>query len=147
MSKYTFIFTPENKEEWPRLRKELRTLQQTLMSFKGGLELTISEIKEDKSYKQLRGFHRLIDLLVPYFKDWTGELWNRDEVKDYIKRRNGYCKTMKGIDVVKSCKNATKEEMMGLIEEVIKFAAEVDIPNVLLDESEARDVNQFYSTN
>jgi hypothetical protein len=126
------------------MKEEIRTIQQTLISFKGGFELTISEININKTYQQLRGFHRLIDILVPYFNEWDGQEWSSDDVKSYIKKRHGFSKSMKGIDVVRSCKGATKKEMMGLIQEVIMFASELDIPDVLLKESEARDLDKFY---
>lgn len=144
MTEHSFIFTVENKNKWPEMRNCIKVLQQALMITKKGLKLTISEIKADKSHRQLRGFHRLIDLIVPYFNEWDSHIWDRGDVKDFIKTRYGFCKSIKGINVVKSCKYATKEEMMGLIEETIKFAAEMDIPDVLLNEDEARDLDEFY---
>lgn len=139
-----FIFTTNNKDQWSMMKAEFQSLQKSLLASKGGFEMTIAEINKSKTSKQLRGFHRLIDILVPYFKEWTGGINNRDSVKDYIKTISGFTTRYKGIQVPKSCKDATKEEMLQLIQEVERFASEMGIENCFLRSDERSDLENYY---
>ena len=144
MTKQSFIFTKENKEQWPQMKESFQALQQALISGQGGFELSIGEIKKDKRYKQLRGFHRLLDILVPYFVGWTGEIWDQSKVKEFIKKKADFTIKYHNIVVVKSCKEASLEEMSVLIKEVEKFAAEMGVEDCFLKSDELRDLEEYY---
>ncbi|NVM36888.1 MAG: hypothetical protein HWN81_14925 [Candidatus Lokiarchaeota archaeon] len=146
MSHQEFIFL---EESWSRSKESLRVCFAVYNDFKKPCRVTIQDLNDSqlKSYRQLKGFHRLIDLLVPFFKEWTGELWDRASVKSFIKKRSGFVKTLKGIDVVKSCKDATINEMRQLINEVIKFGAEMGVEGLYLRSEEEKDLEIFYKNN
>lgn len=147
MIKQTILFDKSRTELWNSHTKDLISVLAKVMEAKQSCLITIEKFTERraKSYQQLKGFHRLIDILVPYFKEWTGEYWDRHQVKDFIKFRNGYTVRCKGIEVSKSCKEATIENMRGLIEEVTKFAAEMGIENCYLTSEEEKQLIEYYN--
>jgi hypothetical protein len=124
-----------NKSLYPYVQKNL--------DFKPFI-LVVEEYKEKKSYAQLRGFFRLCNLLVPYFKEWTGEIWNKDKVKEFMKIRAGYTISYKGVQVTRSLADATKEELTHLIQEVQKFGAENDIKDCYLTGEEEQSIIDYY---
>jgi len=107
--------------------------------------VTIEEYKEKKSYPQLQGFYRIARNLVPYFKEWTHEYWDEEKIKEFIKKRYGYTVCFKGVQVCKSFKDATKEDMIGIIKEIQKFGDEMDLPKEVteLDNDEITKLNNI----
>lgn len=147
MTKQTILL---KKNQIPNWSIEVKDLLQTINKFmesKKSCLVTIENLseKKEKSYKQLRGFHRLINILVSYFVEWTGENWDMDKVKDYIKIKNGFTVRFNGIESPKSCKEATIKDMMSLIKEVEKFAAEMGIEDCYLSSEEEKQLIEYYN--
>ena len=139
-----FYFDKTEKNIWTMRERQLQTMISYGMSHNHSFQVEIKKLAKKKTHAQLRGFHRLINILVPYFKDWTGQAWDEDSVKDLIKRRNGFVKRFKGVEITKSCKDATLEEMTGLIKEVETFAAEMEVENCYLESQEWKELESFY---
>ena len=146
MTKQAFTFDNKHRDSWEVIKKELNAVVSAYWQFEKSFEVTVGDLKKSKTYQQLRGFHRLLGVLVPYFKEWSGEdCWDKEKVKDFIKKRHGYTVRFHNIEVVKSCKDATIKEMMGLIKEIQKFGAGMDIVEALeLRSEELRDLEEFY---
>jgi hypothetical protein len=143
MSKKEFIF---QEKAWNRTKEDLRLCFAVYNDFQKPCKVTIEDLNsaELKTSQQLRGFHRLIDILVPHFQEWTGEAWARDQVKSFIKKRVGFIRTLKGVSVVKSCREASIKEMFELIGEAIKFGDEMEIEGMVLRSDEERDLREYY---
>jgi hypothetical protein len=147
MSNKSFFYDKNKTQHHNATTKEiLETIQSSLDLNKDCLvNVEGFSKRKSKTFRQLRGFHRLINILVSYFQEWTGENWDQDKVKDFIKFKNGFTMKHRGIEVTKSCKDATLKEMNSLIEEVVKFAAEMGIENCYLRGYEEKELIEFYS--
>lgn len=142
-----FYFDKKNKSNWSGIEFSLQNLIKTALGSGHSFQIEVGKLAKKKTHAQLRGFHRLIRILVPHFKEWTGQAWDDDSIKDLIKRRNGYTKRFKGVEITKSCKNASIEEMTGLIKEIEVFAAEMGIENCKLESREWRELEDYYQKN
>ena len=147
MSNKSFFYDKNKTENHNNITKDLLITIQSSLDLTRDCLINVESFSERKSktYKQLRGFHRLINILVSYFQEWTGENWDQEKVKDFIKFKNGFTMKHKGVEVTKSCKDTTLKEMNGLIEEVIKFAAEMGIENCYLRSYEEEELIEFYN--
>jgi hypothetical protein len=108
-------------------------------------DVTIEEHKEGKEPKHLNGFNRVCGHIAPYLKEMTGEIWSKDRVKQYIKLRAGFVDVYEGTATTRSCKDATLEDMLTLIAEVIAFGESMDIPDCQLKNAEQRALEEYYN--
>lgn len=135
----------KKKEKSETLSESFASLNKMLLiAFNSKQSFRVEISKLGKTNAQLRGFHRLIQILLPYFKEWTGSAWDMDSVKDLIKSRSGFVKRFKGLDIPRSCKTATIEEMTALIKEAEVFAAEMDIKDCYLESHEWQELQNYY---
>lgn len=104
----------------------------------------IVSIKEDKTSRQLRGFHRLCGVIADFISDSDGIACDKEMAKEYIKRLNGFVFICREREVGKSCKNATMEEMKGLIETAQVFGAENGIEDCYLLPYEQQEFEKYY---
>lgn len=143
-----FTFTQENRYTWEvitnKLNQAVWNTKETCKKNLTGFEIEIRGLKKSKSYKQLKGFHRLLGILVPYLSEWTQEYWDVDRVKNHVKQRYGYTKEFQGVTTCKSCKFATVDDMIGLIKETEKFAAEMDVKECFLENQEMKELLEYY---
>jgi len=146
MAKQTYILTKENKEDWPKLKDNFDTIQQALMTAKGGCEITIGEIKKDKSYKQLRGYFRLVNMIIPAVQAQNPEyIIDKDVVDNIIKDRFGYYTQFQEIKTYKSKAKATKEEMKSLITCAEDLGVFFEIKDCYLRSDEERELEEYYN--
>jgi hypothetical protein len=112
-------------------------------------EVTIEEYKKRKSYKQLQGFYRIARNLIPYFGEWTQEHWNEEKLKEFFKKRYGYVTNFKGVTLCKSFKDASMDDLIGVIKEMQKFGDEMDLPKEIteLKSEDQRVMEEFYGIN
>ena len=147
MTRKTFFFDKKRPEDYGEKTRDMLLVIQSAIDLEKDCLVILERFSEgrSKSYKQLRGFHRLVDIMVDYFSDWTGDIWDRGGVKDIIKIRSGFVRKFGDIKVTKSCRDATLKEMNILIAEVIKFADELGIENFHLRGYEEKELIEFYS--
>lgn len=143
-----YYFTQQNLRAWGDIRNDLH-LQIALWSGlassnKSEFQVSISEIKNTKTTAQLRGFHRLLDVMVPQLKEISGRFWDRDKAKELIKKRNRYTIGFRGVELVRSCKDATREDMLSLIKECETFAAEIGLKDCHLESKELEELELYY---
>lgn len=105
----------------------------------------IVSIKEDKTSRQLRGFHRLCGLIADFISESGGIACDKEMAKEYIKKQYGFISRYKGLDVCKSCKNASMEEMKDLIKTAEIFGAENGIEDCYLLPYEQQDFEKYYN--
>jgi hypothetical protein len=124
-------------------------VQRDLLNYVNGgkfepFDVTIERHVEKKTGGQLRGFFRLCQHIAPYLQEMTGEVWDKDRVRYYITMRSGYVDLYKGIVTPRSLAKAQKEEMMTLINLLIVFGNEMDIPDCTLTSKEEEAFNNYY---
>ena len=144
----TFIFKQENREiDWDRFTSKLNTaVFDAKKQLKIDFEIEIRPLKKAKSYQQLRGLYRLIGILLPHFQEWTGEYWDKEKIKELIKKRYGYTTKFRGVEICKSCKDASMNDMIGMIKETEAFAAEMGIEGCYLESWEMIELQKYYSS-
>jgi len=143
-----FYFTQSDIKNWVDIKEKV-ILEITLWTAlaaekKAEFQVSLTKLSEKKSNAQLRGFHRLLDYMLPHLKEISGEHWSRDRIKELIKKRNYFTENFRGIELLKSCQNASKEEMMGLIKECEIFAAEIGIEGCYLQDQEKKELEDYY---
>jgi hypothetical protein len=64
--KSEFIFEYDKKLNWDRQKRTIGTALQIRMdTATTSLIVTVDELKKGKSYKQLKGYFRLVNLIIP----------------------------------------------------------------------------------
>jgi hypothetical protein len=146
-----FTFIQSDKDNWLSIREkighELTDLIRAsrLSSYYKDFEVEIREVKKDKSSPQVRGFHRLCGLIAPYATEATGEIWDKERVKEHVKASCGYCERYKGVQTTKSIGKATMGEMNLLIAEAEKVGIEVfGAKDCFLTPYERMELVRFY---
>lgn len=141
----TFTFEQENRDFWERITNTLnKQVFAAKKQVKNDFEVEIRLLKKSKSYKQLKGLYRLFGILLPYFKEWTGEYWDNEKIKELIKKRYGYTTKFKGVEICKSLKDATMEDLIGIIKETEAFGAEMGVENCHLESQEMQELLNYY---
>lgn len=121
----------------------------TLVEYlKKGVDFSVS-FSSDKSGKQLRGYWRLIGLIQPFIEEDYG-IKGKDEVSDFLKMQCKYYKEVftkhQGyIILVKSLRDATKEDLMGLIEKIYFICEFYEIKGYELKPQEQRDMESYFN--
>jgi hypothetical protein len=114
----SFTFTRENKEsaitaiDLRNLKAESALYEAELKKWKHQLTygskpvdftITIEEFKRGKSYNQLRGYFRLVNMIVPVIKEQNPDHFiDKDVVDNIIKDRYSYYTEFDGIKTYKS---------------------------------------------
>ena len=126
-----FIFTRDNKEstidaiDLRNLKKVSAQYEEELKNWKHQLAygskpvdftITIEKFKRGKNWKQLKGYFRLVNMILPVIKEQNPDHFiDKDVVDNIIKDRYGYYTEYNGIKTYKSKSKATIEDMIGLI--------------------------------
>lgn len=146
----TFTFDRSDSNKCHEERSKLNTLLSDLLlkkeNVKKSFEVEVRAIKKSKSYKQLKGLYRLFGILLPHFQEWTGEHWDNEKIKELIKKRYGYTTRFKGVEVCKSLKDASMDDLIGIIKETEKFGAEMGIENCYLENQEMIELVNYYNS-
>ncbi|QOR55500.1 MAG: hypothetical protein ULS35scaffold63_57 [Phage 33_17] len=147
MNKEIYIFDKKNYANWPRIANKLTNKLNSfwLKKNNNSFWVNISLGNQPKTNTQTKGFYKLCDILVNYFRELTGEYWDKNLIKEFIKKRVNYIKIYQGIEVTKSLKEATKEDMIILIEEAQKLGAELGCENCFLESYEQQEFLKFFS--
>jgi len=130
------------------LRKYVVSTHAKNFTFKP-FDVRIDTHKKEKSYKQLQGFYRIAKNLKPYLEDWTQEHWDEKRIKQFFKMRYGYATAFKGVMVCKSFKDASMDDLIGVIKEMQKFGDEMDLPQEIteLKKYDQLAMEEFYKIN
>jgi len=115
---------------------------------KQGRNIKIDDVEDGKSVKQLRGYWRLIGLIQPFIEEDYG-IKGKDEVSDLLKMQCKYYKEVftkhQGyIILVKSLRDATKEDLMTLIEKIYFICEFYEIKDYELKPQEQRDIENYF---
>jgi len=139
-----------------------------------GFVVEVLEKKIIKSWEQIKGIHLLCSKLIPHLSKEHGTIYDLEQIKDYVKREFDYMrfstdfeaklmlKTVKNIIKTeeqreraynfckkikqpKSFRDATKEEMIELIEEIQAWAAEKGWKDVYLEQREIEVMVNYYN--
>src|SRR5210317_1404715 len=100
----------------------------------------IFDDNESKTLQQLRGIHKLCDLLAKRYTETQGRIYSREMAKDSIKFKFDYLRLANEED-------ASKEEMMGLIDKIEQFANDMGWHEVKLETREKQEMINYYDTN
>ncbi len=140
----SFLFTKDqekNKRIWSAFKTNIKIWNNNGKDF----DVTISEHKRIKSWRQLKGLYRLLGKIVPVLKDVDPSTYfDVEKVKIIIKDLFGYYDTYNGIKLYKSCKDATIEDMIGLIKTAEKFGDEMGVKDCFLTSEETIALNEYY---
>jgi len=103
----------------------------------------------DKSGSQLRGYWRLIGLVYPFIEESYG-IKGKEEVSNFIKMQSGFCKEIftkhRGyISLVKSLKDATKEDLKEMIDKLYFICEFYEIKDYELKPQEQRDMENYFN--
>jgi hypothetical protein len=147
-----FTFTRENKEstinaiDLRNLKAESVRYEEELKQWKhqltyGGkpkdFTITIDELKRPKSYNQLRGYFRLVNMILPVIKEQNPDHFiDKDVVDNIIKDRYSYYTEYDGIKTYKSKAKASMEDLMGLIKTAEVLGAMYEIADCYLSSEE-----------
>ena len=143
----------------------------------------IFDDNESKTLQQLRGIHKLCDLLAKRYTETQGRFFSREMAKDSIKFRFNFLrfankeeafkeaiklraeglrigkkmtikqfnflvdKLQKTLFVPRSFRDASKEEMMGLIDKIEQFANDMGWHEVKLESKEKQEMINYYEKN
>ena len=134
-------FYNANKENWGDLQVAVSELLRECLASKKDF---VVEFRENKTPKQLRGYWRLIDLITPYLQDKFGGCFDRDLASEFVKIRTGYVEKVEAkkqvLQVPKSLKNATKQDLNHLIETIYRICNYFDIKDYELTTQEIKEI-------
>ena len=155
-----FIFTRENKEstinaiDLRNLKCESARYEEGLKEWKRQLTygekpvdftITIEEFKRGKSYAQLRGYFRLVNMILPVIKEQNPDHFiDKDVIDNIIKDRYGYYTEYNGIKTYKSKSKATIEDMIGLIKTAEVLGQTMGLKECYLSSEEELALKEYY---
>jgi hypothetical protein len=155
----SFTFTRENKEstinaiDLRNLKAESARYEEELKQWKHQLAygkpkdftITIEEFKRPKSYNQLRGYFRLVNMILPVIKEQNPDHFiDKDVVDNIIKDRYEYYTEYDGIKTYTSKAKASMEDMMGLIKTAEQLGVMLDIEDCYLSSEEELALKEYY---
>lgn len=140
-------FLTSNKDSWGD--KQQLCYDEFVRLLASGKDFTV-EYRESKSSKQARAYWRLIDLVFPHLQQcYQGEISSKDDASDFLKIECGYYKVIKTktkkVILAKSLKEASKEELMALIEKLLFLCEFFGLKNYELTSDEKLAFNEFYN--
>lgn len=110
--------------------------------------VTIEEFKRTKSYEQLRGYYRLVNMILPVIKrENPDHYFDKEVIDNMIKNEYGYYTEYNGVKTYKSKAKATIEDMIGLIKTAESIGAMLNIEDCFLSSEEERALKEFYKNN
>lgn len=144
---------------------------------KGSYQVVFEALKEEKTNDQLAALNKLIDLSIPHLNKWKRCKFSKEEAKDFIKVQLGFVEpvslmhvalmikstalpmtqqekkemgeSLRKIKLPKTCKYASKFEVLELITALEAFAASEDRetgkiawPDVFVDETLSKKINK-----
>jgi len=146
MQSIEYVFEPKQKEYWiGKIHGIVNCLdkvrqQQNLKGF----QVQIGNIKRDKTPKQLRGIHRLFNVISLAMRERGYLAWDPAVVKEHVKIQCGYVQKLQGIIVTKSLKKASSRQATEMIEHTLAWAnGELKIPCSLTSQDQ-RDFEDYF---
>jgi hypothetical protein len=156
----SFIFTRENKEcsvsgidlrnlkaERTRWEEELKQWRLQLAYGEKPIDftITIEEFKRGKSFKQLKGYFRLVNMILPVIKEQNPDHFiDKDVVDNIIKDRYSYYTEYNGIKTYKSKAKASMEDMIGLIKTAEVLGQTIGLEDCYLSSEEELALREYY---
>lgn len=142
-----FIFNIDNKHNWVGQKRAVGgALQILLDNTKTSLVVTVGEQKNGKSYKQLKGYFRLVNMIIPAITKANHDChFDKDIVDDIIKDTYGYYTKFKETKSYKSKAKATIQDMMGLIKTAEKIGQFYGVEDCYLSSEDERDLMEYYN--
>lgn len=146
MESKEFILDINKKHNWAGQKRAVGVALQIMMdNATTSLVINVDKFKKKKSYKQIKGLYRLLGKIVPVLKDIDPSTYfDAEKVKVIIKDQFGYYDTYNGIKLYKSCKDATIEDMMGLIKTAERFGDEMGVLDCFITSEEELALKEFY---
>lgn len=146
-----FIFKQLNRNNWTIIKTNLiQTLDEwrdeAITFGKLDFQIEIRKLSKKRSDNQLRSYWRLIRV-VKNFMNEHGNLFNDEEVSNWIKVRAGHYQEIKGEKIPKSIANkssCTVEQMRTIIEFILAFGIEYNIQDCYIRDEELEDLLKFY---
>lgn len=145
MTKLTFLTA--NKSDWGD--KQQIMYEEFTKLLASGRDFSV-EYKENKSSKQLRAYWRLVGLVFPFLQQcYKGDISSTEEVSNFLKIECGYFKAVKTktkeIVLAKSLKEASKQELMMLIDKLLFLCEFFGVKDYELTSDEEKALNEFYN--
>jgi len=148
MSKQSFYY-PEQKEE---LKAFIAGHVKTTISHNpsSNFEITIAEKKQSKTWRQCKGWHRILGVIAEYLTDnnFDNKIWSIEHVKFIVKHMTQYGELRVEVFIPKSFAAATKEEAIDLIQKTQEIAVEefsMNLEDVQLLNNELQDLEAYYA--
>jgi len=176
-------FFQSNKTNWHKLQVELSDAISKYLTCGKDFEIEFSEVKDSKTWQQVKAIHQLCQLLAPRFSEAYGTKFEMEDAKLAVKLRLGYLRTPTMREAIsealfikseieatgkkigrrewgqllndtfndktprkpKSFADATKEEMMELIEKIHALADRMNWPECKLTSQEMASLVEFYN--
>ena len=138
-------FNISKQSDWAENRiKVIDSLERSIKFAQKQKKSFIVEIRRNKTSGQLKGFHRLLGLIANFISQSEGKFCDIEFAKEMIKQEYGYINICNGYKLGKSCKNATIEDMIGLIKTAEVFGQNMGIEDCYLMSYEELELEEFY---
>lgn len=93
-------FFQSNKTNWAKLQVELSDAITKHLACGKDFEIEFSEVKEGKSWEQLKAIYKLFQFCLPHFQKWKPRMvWNLKSIKEFIKSELGYTRAPNNFEV------------------------------------------------
>ena len=148
MSKQSFYY-PEQKTE---LKNFIEGHVKTTIALNPNcnFEITIAEKKQSKTWKQCKGWHRILSVIAAHLNEhnFDSKIWSVEHVKFIVKHIAQYGEVRVDVFIPKSFAYATKEEAIDLIQKTQDIAVDefsMNLEDVQLLNNELRDLEDYYA--
>tara|TARA_R110002020_G_scaffold13283_6_gene48121 strand:- start:4202 stop:4684 length:483 start_codon:yes stop_codon:yes gene_type:complete len=156
MSKQSFYY-PEQKTE---LKNFIEGHVKTTIALNPNcnFEITIAEKKQSKTWKQCKGWHRILSVIAAHLNkhNFDSKVWSVEHVKFFVKHiaqygelsEEKYGEQRVKLFMPKSFASATKEEAIDLIQKTQDIAVDefsMNLDDVQLLNNELRDLEDYYA--
>lgn len=144
-----------NKKEWtiPSERKILReTMEHVInpaMAVGKEYVVQIKELKKSKTYKQCKGWHRLLNVIANHLNEhnFDDKFWDAESVKFIVKHVAQFGELRCDVFIPRSFAGASKEEAIHLINVTQQLAIDdfgINSADVQLDKYELQMLEEYY---
>jgi len=180
LEKSLIEFYTNQKDKWGQKQMEVSDALVSFLKSGKNFEVELSEIKDSKSYKQIRGIHKLCELLATRLSESNGIKYSLENAKDWVKWNFDYTQLATeeeaiaealnekskaeqqgdkmtreqfinlvnafkaGLKRTKSFADATKEEMMDLIEKIHYLAERMKWNEVRLNAEDMQSLVEAF---